>query len=61
VSPVRYEPSVYIPEDGILHSHRSENLKFENPRRDHVVNKVAVMQVFLQTLLFIFLGKLFHV
>jgi hypothetical protein len=27
VSPVRYEPGFYIPEDGILHSHRRENLK----------------------------------
>jgi hypothetical protein len=27
VSPVRYEPGLYIPEDGILHSHRRENLK----------------------------------
>jgi hypothetical protein len=27
VSPVRYGLEVYIPEDGILHSHRRENLK----------------------------------
>jgi hypothetical protein len=27
VSPVKYELGVYIPEDGILHSHRRENLK----------------------------------
>jgi hypothetical protein len=27
VSPVRYEPGSYIPEDDILHSHRRENLK----------------------------------
>jgi hypothetical protein len=27
VSPVRYELGFYIPEDGILHSHRLENLK----------------------------------
>jgi hypothetical protein len=27
VSPVKYERDVYIPEDGILHSHRRENLK----------------------------------
>jgi hypothetical protein len=27
VSPVRYEPGFYIPEDDILHSHRSEHLK----------------------------------
>jgi hypothetical protein len=27
VSPVRSELSIYIPEDGILHSHRRENLE----------------------------------
>jgi hypothetical protein len=27
VSPVRYELGFYIPEDGILHSHRRENVK----------------------------------
>jgi hypothetical protein len=27
VSPVKYELGFYIPEDDILHSHRSENLK----------------------------------
>jgi hypothetical protein len=27
VSSVRYELGVYIPEDGVLHSHRRENLK----------------------------------
>jgi hypothetical protein len=27
VSPVRYELGLYIPEDGVLHSHRRENLK----------------------------------
>jgi hypothetical protein len=27
VSPVRYEPGFFIPEDAILHSHRRENLK----------------------------------
>jgi hypothetical protein len=27
VSPVRYELGFYIPEDGIIHSHRRENLK----------------------------------
>jgi hypothetical protein len=26
---VRYELGIYIPEDGILHSHRRENLKFD--------------------------------
>jgi hypothetical protein len=27
MSPVRYELGFYIPEDGILHSHRRDNLK----------------------------------
>jgi hypothetical protein len=27
VSPVKYELGFYIPEDGVLHSHRYENLK----------------------------------
>jgi hypothetical protein len=27
VSPVKYELGLYIPEDGILHSHRRKNLK----------------------------------
>jgi hypothetical protein len=27
VSPVKYELCLYIPEDGVLHSHRRENLK----------------------------------
>jgi hypothetical protein len=27
MSLVRYELSFYIPEDGILHTHRSDNLK----------------------------------
>jgi hypothetical protein len=27
VSPVRYELAFYIPQDGILHSYRRENLK----------------------------------
>jgi hypothetical protein len=30
VSPVRYELEFYIPEDGILHSHRRESLKSYN-------------------------------
>jgi hypothetical protein len=30
MSPLRYELGVYIPEDGILHSHRLENLKYYN-------------------------------
>jgi hypothetical protein len=31
VSPVKYELSFYIPEDGILHSHCRENLKSYMP------------------------------
>jgi hypothetical protein len=27
VSPVSYEVGFFIPEDGVLHSHRRENLK----------------------------------
>jgi hypothetical protein len=27
MSPVKYELGLYIPQDGILHSHRRENLK----------------------------------
>jgi hypothetical protein len=27
MSPVRYELGFYIPEDGVLHNHRLENLK----------------------------------
>jgi hypothetical protein len=27
MSPVRYELGFYVPEDGILHSHRRENIK----------------------------------
>jgi hypothetical protein len=30
VSPVKYELGFYIPEDGILHSHSRENLKFSH-------------------------------
>jgi hypothetical protein len=30
VSLVKYELGFYIPEDGILHSHRRENLKSDN-------------------------------
>jgi hypothetical protein len=30
VSAVKYELGFYIPEDGILHSHRHENLKLHN-------------------------------
>jgi hypothetical protein len=33
VSPVKYELSFYIPEDGILHSHRREYLKSQKSRR----------------------------
>jgi hypothetical protein len=28
VSPVRYELGFHVPEDGIIHSHRCEHLKF---------------------------------
>jgi hypothetical protein len=28
MSPVRYELDIYIPEDGILHSHRRGDLKY---------------------------------
>jgi hypothetical protein len=28
MSPLRYELSFYMPEDGVLHSHRREYLKF---------------------------------
>jgi hypothetical protein len=34
VSPMRYEQGFYIPEDGVLHSHRRENLK------SYVINDV---------------------
>jgi hypothetical protein len=34
VSPVRYELGFYISEDGILHSHRRENLKSYTVIRD---------------------------
>jgi hypothetical protein len=27
MSPIRYELGLYIPKDGILHSHRRENFK----------------------------------
>jgi hypothetical protein len=42
VSSVRCELGFYIPEDGILHSHRRENLKFhqissKSPRMSSVV------------------------
>jgi hypothetical protein len=30
VSPVKYELGFYIPEDGILHSHRREDMKSYN-------------------------------
>jgi hypothetical protein len=34
MSPVRYKLGFYIPEDGILHSHRRENLKpYSMPQR----------------------------
>jgi hypothetical protein len=43
VSPVKYELSFYILEDGILHSHRLENLKsyrllkrYYSPKRESI-------------------------
>jgi hypothetical protein len=33
VSPVKYELGFYIPEDGVLHSHRRESLK--SYKRNH--------------------------
>jgi hypothetical protein len=41
VFPVRYELGFYTPEDGILHSHRGENLKSYTVStfvRDHLFN-----------------------
>jgi hypothetical protein len=35
VSPVKYEMGCYIPEDGILHSHRREDLKSYKDRYDY--------------------------
>jgi hypothetical protein len=39
VSPVKYELSFYIPEDGIFDSHRRGNLK------SHKLNRVRVLGV----------------
>jgi hypothetical protein len=33
MSPVKYELGFYIPEDGIIHSHRRESLKSYNIRK----------------------------
>jgi hypothetical protein len=44
VFPVRYELGFYIPEDGILHSHRHENLKFSVNRKIILASVHAVMQ-----------------
>jgi hypothetical protein len=41
VSPVRYELGSYIPEDGIPHSHRKENLKSYRYVRSPVLVSVA--------------------
>jgi hypothetical protein len=37
-SPVRYELEFYIPEDGIPHSHRHENLK------SYIMNEMSAMK-----------------
>jgi hypothetical protein len=41
MSPVKHELRFYIPEDGILHSHRRENLKSYNFRVNMSENKEA--------------------
>jgi hypothetical protein len=41
VSPVRYELGIYIPEDGILHSHRRENLKSSKNESHRCINEGA--------------------
>jgi hypothetical protein len=39
VFPVKYELGFHIPEDGILHSHRRENLKsYNSPAAHHFIN-----------------------
>jgi hypothetical protein len=46
VSPVKYELGFYIPEDGILHSHRREDLKsyvLKNYSRGKGENKNALI------------------
>jgi hypothetical protein len=46
VSPVRSELGVYVAEDGILHSHRSENVKsYINPRILAIWNYVKAAKV----------------
>jgi hypothetical protein len=46
VSPVKYELGFHIPEDGVLHSHRRENLKsyivvLLIPRKSQIVSPVG--------------------
>jgi hypothetical protein len=36
MSPVRYKLGLYIPEDGILHSHRREKAKSYKFKVDHL-------------------------
>jgi hypothetical protein len=38
--PVRYNPGFYIPEDGILHSHRRGSLKFYMVLASFVMNRL---------------------
>jgi hypothetical protein len=38
VSPVRYELGFYIPEDGILHSHRRDTSDLTKESVDHLKN-----------------------
>jgi hypothetical protein len=47
VFPVRYELGSYIPEDGILHSHRGENLKPAGPCSGDVICLLCGMKCVL--------------
>jgi hypothetical protein len=53
VSPMRYGLRVYIPEDGILHSHRRENLKshiiYHRQKRLYVIYFAAVAKTVVST------------
>jgi hypothetical protein len=42
ISPLRYELGFCIPEDGILHSHRRENLKSYQFSLDNVLDSSVV-------------------
>jgi hypothetical protein len=44
VSPVKFELCFYIPEDGILHSHRRENLKSYIPPRNFLYSIVCFVR-----------------